>query len=193
MEIQLYDGATNGCCDGLATRRYKSKRGSLFRYWAQRERGLKKKKKKKKGSNLNLGGRRTRVQTSILGEEEGSELESRGEEKKGPKWNLRERRRRVRTRLAGEEEGFELESRGEDDSDKAVYQVYGKSESNLAGSLGGVSSFSCIPTTNHPYSCPSKILLKINIFSMISCKLFSWCKFENYLTVLARYCIINGS
>ena len=72
----------------LATRRYKSKRGSLFRYWAQRERGLKKKKKKKKkkkGSNLNLGGRRTRVQTSILGEEEGSELESRGEKKKGPK------------------------------------------------------------------------------------------------------------
>ena len=45
----------------------------------------KKKKKKKKGSNLNLGGRRTRVQTSILGEEEGSELESRGEKKKGPK------------------------------------------------------------------------------------------------------------
>ena len=34
--------------DWLATRRYKSKRGSLFRYWAQRERGLKKKKKKKK-------------------------------------------------------------------------------------------------------------------------------------------------
>ena len=46
MEIQPYDGgATNGCCDGLATWRYKSKRGSLFRYWAQRERGLKKKKK----------------------------------------------------------------------------------------------------------------------------------------------------
>ena len=60
----------------------------MFRYWAQRERGLKKKKKKKKkkkGSNLNLGGRRTRVQTSILGEEERSELESRGEKKKGPK------------------------------------------------------------------------------------------------------------
>ena len=95
----------------------------MFRYWAQRERGLKKKKKKKKGSNLNLGGRRTRVQTSILGEEEGSELESRGEEKKGPKWNLRERRRRVRTRLAGEEEGFELESRGEDDSDKRLPEM----------------------------------------------------------------------
>ena len=80
MEIQLYDGATNECCDGLATRRYKSKRGSLFRYWAQRERGLKKKKKKKKkkGPNLNLGGRRRRVLTRIAGEEEeGSELESR--------------------------------------------------------------------------------------------------------------------
>ena len=51
METQLYDGATNECCDGLATRRYKSKRGSLFRYWAQRGRGLKKKKKKKKGPN----------------------------------------------------------------------------------------------------------------------------------------------
>ena len=82
MEIQLYDGATNECCDGLATRRYKSKRGSLFRYWAQRERGLKKKKKKKKGSNLNLGGRGRRVQTRISGrEEEVSELESRGEKK----------------------------------------------------------------------------------------------------------------
>ena len=57
MEIQLYDGgATNECCDGLATRRYKSKRGSLFRYWAQRER---------------ISGR----------EEEVSELESRGEKK----------------------------------------------------------------------------------------------------------------
>ena len=83
-----------------------------------------KKKKKKKGSNLNLGGRRRRVQPSIVGEEEGSKLESRGKKKKGPNLNLRGRRRRVRTRLAGEEEGFELESRGEDDSDKAVYQVY---------------------------------------------------------------------
>ena len=84
MEIQPYDGATNECCDGLATRRYKSKRGSLFRYWAQRERGLKK-KKKKKGRNWNLGGRRRRVQTRISGiQEEGSKLASRGKKKKGP-------------------------------------------------------------------------------------------------------------
>ena len=41
--------------------------------------------------------------------------------------------------------------------------------------------------TNHPYCRPWKILLKIYLFSMISCKLFSWCKFKDYLTVLAWY------
>ena len=118
MEIQLYDGATNECCDGLATRRYKS----LFRYWAQRERGLK--KKKKKGPNLNLG---------------------------------------------VEEEGSDVESRGEDNSDKVRLQEMQlfslRTDPSLPASPG--PSFSCIPTTNHPYSHPSKILLKIHVFSMI--------------------------